>query len=165
MAEREASSGGIPHTARVEQKIEAPPETVYDLVSDVSRMGEWSPECYRCKWLDDVDEAVQGARFRGWNRFLGVVRWSRVCEVLIADRGRRFEFRTVSRGAFRDSTRWSFEFQPDNQGTQIVQRYVLEKPSRPVLLFDRMSGHSAALEAGMRETLDRIKTAAEAGDG
>lgn len=162
MTQREANTGPVPHSARVEERVEAPAEAVYDLVSDITRMGEWSPECYRCEWVDDTNDAVPGGRFRGWNRFLKVLRWSRVCEVLVAERGRRFEFRTVPKGVFRDSTRWTFEFHPDDQGTRVVQRYMLEKPSRPVLLFDRISGHPAALEAGMRETLARVKAAAEA---
>lgn len=165
MAQRNSDTGTVPHRARVEEQIDAPPETVYDLVSDLTRMGEWSPECYRCEWLDAADEAVPGARFRGWNRFLRVFRWTRVCEVLVADRGRRFEFRTVPKGVFRDSTRWTFEFHPEGGGTRAAQHYVLEKPSRPVLWFDRVSGHPAALEAGMRETLTRIREAAEAANG
>lgn len=31
---------------QVQIHIEAPPEKIYTLVSDVARMGEWSPECY-----------------------------------------------------------------------------------------------------------------------
>jgi hypothetical protein len=59
-------------TASIE--VAVPPEVVYLLVSDVTRMGEWSPECYRCTWLDDVGTAVPGARFRGYNK-LGNFRW------------------------------------------------------------------------------------------
>ena len=57
--------------ARIE--IEAAPLTVYELVSDITRMGEWSPECYRCEWLDGATTAAPGARFRGHNR-LGKIR-------------------------------------------------------------------------------------------
>ena len=42
-------------TGQVQIHIEAQPEKVYALVSDVARMGEWSPECYRCEWMDGVD--------------------------------------------------------------------------------------------------------------
>ena len=38
--------------------VAAPPELVYDLISDVTRMGEWSPECYRCEWLDGATAAA-----------------------------------------------------------------------------------------------------------
>ena len=58
--------------ARIE--INASPLTVYHLVSDITRMGEWSAECYQCEWLDGATTAVPGARFRGHNR-LGKIRW------------------------------------------------------------------------------------------
>src|SRR5258708_35197745 len=48
--------------------IAASPERVFGLITDVTRMGEWSPECYRCAWLDGASAAVPGARFRGYNR-------------------------------------------------------------------------------------------------
>lgn len=158
----EADAGGVPPDAACEVMVEAPPEVVYDLVSDITRMGEWSPECHRCRWVGEATTPVAGARFRGWNRFRGL-RWSRVCEVVTADRGREFSFRTVPKGVFRDSTRWTFEFHPEGSGTRLVQRYVVEKPSRPILLFDRISGHPQALEDGMRQTVERIKERAEDG--
>src|SRR5262249_57711513 len=47
--------------------IDAAPEAVYDLVSDLRRVGEWSPECYRCEWIQG-DCPVVGAEFKGHNR-------------------------------------------------------------------------------------------------
>ena len=41
--------------------IAAAPDEVYDVIADVTRMGERRPECYRCKWLDEVTAAVPGA--------------------------------------------------------------------------------------------------------
>ena len=72
--------------------IDAPPEFAYDLVSDVTRMGEWSPETYRCKWLRGASGPAIGARFEGYNR-RGRARWSNTLEVLVADRGQEFAFR------------------------------------------------------------------------
>lgn len=159
--DHEPGESSAPLSARVDIVIEASPEIVYDLVTDITRMGEWSPECYRCAWLSEERRAVPGARFRGWNQFLRVFRWSRVCEVLTADPGRLLSFRTVPKGIFRDSTRWTFELTPEGDGTRLTQSYALEKPSRPVLWFDRISGHPEALEDGMNETLARIKETAE----
>ena len=53
--------------------VSAPPERVYGLISDITRMGEWSPECRRCEWIDGATGPAVGARFRGHNR-LGPVR-------------------------------------------------------------------------------------------
>jgi len=59
--------------------IAAPPDLVYELVADVTRMGKWSPECYRCEWLDVATSASVGARFRGYNR-RGNYRWERTAQ-------------------------------------------------------------------------------------
>ena len=65
---RRATSG------QVSIHIDAPPEHVYDLVTDVTRMGEWSPETHRCRWVEGDGPAV-GARFKGDNR-RGRARWA-----------------------------------------------------------------------------------------
>ena len=59
----EAPGAGAPTEDRAEIDIAAPPEAVWDLISDVTRMGDWSPECYRCTWLDGGTGPRAGARF------------------------------------------------------------------------------------------------------
>src|SRR5687768_14377997 len=54
--------------------VEAPPERCYALVTDIGRMGEWSPETVRAQWLDGATAPAVGARFRGTNKE-GVIRW------------------------------------------------------------------------------------------
>ena len=48
---------------RVSIDIAAPPGLVYDLIADVTRMSEWSPECYRCEWLDGAPAPAGGRGF------------------------------------------------------------------------------------------------------
>jgi hypothetical protein len=84
--------------ARIE--IDAPPLTVYQLVSDITRMGDWSPECYRRGWLDGATGATLGARFRRHNR-LGGYRWQRTAVVTAADPGREFAFTTLHKDDVR----------------------------------------------------------------
>ena len=48
--------------------IDAPPQAVWSVVSDVTRVGEWSGECRGCTWESPSDKAEVGARFRGKNR-------------------------------------------------------------------------------------------------
>jgi hypothetical protein len=103
--------------------IAAPPELVYDLIADVTRMGEWSPECYRCEWLDGAAAAAPGVRFRGYNR-LGRLRWERTAVVDTADRGREFGFTTVSDRVGRDETRWRYTMQPSSSGTLLTESCV-----------------------------------------
>src|SRR5262245_18234309 len=55
--------------------IEAAPQTVYALITDVTRMGEWSPETRRAEWVGGATGPAVGARFRGHNK-LGIARWS-----------------------------------------------------------------------------------------
>ena len=96
--------------------IAAPHDVVYDLIADVTRMGEWSPECYRCEWLDGVTAAVPGARFRGYNR-RGGLRWQKTAVIDTADRGREFGFTTVNDNTGRQETQWRYSMQPSPSGT------------------------------------------------
>jgi len=64
-------------------EIDAPPEAVYALVADVTRTGEWSPECVRCRWLGGASSAAEGARYRGSSRN-GWRRWSTTSTITVA---------------------------------------------------------------------------------
>ncbi|MEJ7585270.1 MAG: SRPBCC family protein [Acidimicrobiales bacterium] len=94
--------------------IAATPETVYDLVADVTNMGRWSPETYRCQWLDGESGAREGARFKGWNRQkVGPLplQWSTTCTVASAERPDEFAFDVRQSGA-----RWTYRFEPGADG-------------------------------------------------
>lgn len=56
-------------------RINAAPETVYALVSDVTRTGEWSPVCKEC-WWDEGDGPRVGVVFTGRNVTPGRVFWT-----------------------------------------------------------------------------------------
>src|SRR3984957_16354291 len=64
--------------------IEAPAERIYELVADLPRMGDWSPECRQVEWLDGSTGSAEGATFIGHNRGgpLGLMKWSRRGRVL-----------------------------------------------------------------------------------
>src|SRR4051812_33266481 len=74
--------------------VAAPPERVYALISDITRMGEWSPEATGGHWQRGANGPAVGARFRGTNR-KGWRRWSTVNTVTAAEPGRQFAFRTT----------------------------------------------------------------------
>jgi len=93
--------------------IRAPADVLYALVSDVTRMGEWSPENVGGRWLDGVPAPVVGARFRGSNR-RGWRRWSTTCTVVAAEPGRTFAF-DVRVAGIRTS-RWSYAFRNVSRG-------------------------------------------------
>lgn len=150
----------------VQCRIDATPAAVYELVSDVTRTGEWSPECRRCQWVDGADHARAGARFRGWNRS-GLIRWSRLVEVTVAEPGREFAFRTVPDWLNRDSTTWRYHLEPDGDGTRLSESYEIHRlPGFPVsVVFRTLLRHHGDMRPHMIETLERIKAVAESSNG
>lgn len=95
-----------------EIEIRAAPEVIYDLVSSIDRVPEFSPECRKTEWIGELREPVLGARFRGRNRWLGFTWWREV-QITRAERGREFGFETVpARGIYHDRTKWRYRFEP-----------------------------------------------------
>ena len=85
--------------------VDAPAETLYDLVTDIGRTGDWSPICRECWWRDEPG-AVAGAWFSGRNEADGQV-WQTDSQVAVADRPR--EFAWLVGGKF---ARWGYRFEP-----------------------------------------------------
>jgi hypothetical protein len=143
--------------------VSAPPEKLYDMVSDVTRMGEWSPETVKCEWLDGARGAAVGARFKGTNK-RGVMRWSTKPEVAAADPSREFAFVTRSMGP---STKWSYRFEPaDDGGADVTESFeMMDDMPWFITACDRylmgIKDRKADLEQGMQQTLERIKKVAE----
>src|SRR5437762_10235341 len=104
----------------VDQKIAASPDTLYRLVSDVTKMGDWSPETTSCRWLGGASGPEVGARFRGANRD-GWRRWVTTCTVVSADLGKEFTF-DVDLGPLPVS-RWSYQFTADGDGTRVTESW------------------------------------------
>jgi len=71
--------------------MNAPPERVWDLVSDVTRIGRYSPETFEAEWLEGATGPAVGARFRGHVRRnqKGPVYWT-TCTVTESDPGKTF---------------------------------------------------------------------------
>ncbi len=145
--------------------VDAPPEQVYALVSDVTRMGEWSPETHRCRWID-AEGPAPGARFKGYNR-RGRARWSNTLVVASAEPGREFSFRRdVLPCGVCD---WTYRMEPAGEGgTRLTESYEVKKPDWRITnwlngLLLGVADRDEDLLAGMRTTLARIKAAAEAG--
>lgn len=135
--------------------IPAPADEVYAAVSDVLRMGSYSPECYRCEWLDGASGPLVGARFQGWNRFRGMG-WTRECEVVTAEPGRAFAFRTRRTASRRDTTLWRFELREHDGGTHLRQTFELSAGAG-IMLFERLTGRDASTPVAMRQTLERLR--------
>jgi len=147
----------VPTSASAAVTIDAPRDAVYELVADVTRMGEWSPECVGCEWLDTP--GTVGSRFRGHNR-RGPARWSTTARVLSAERGLEFAFATLHRDEI--ATRWTYRFEGDGP-TRVTESF--EAVSTPFFfaILERvvMRKRQQQLEDGLRQTLERLKRAAE----
>lgn len=78
----------VPITHAESVVVDAPTQRVYDVVSDVTRTGEWSPVCQEC-WWDDGDGPRVGAHFTGRN-VLPDRTWETRSQVTAAEPGRRF---------------------------------------------------------------------------
>jgi uncharacterized protein YndB with AHSA1/START domain len=142
--------------------IAAPPQTVYALIADLSRMGEWSPETTSVTWLGGATEPRLGARFRGANRN-GLRRWSTICTVVAAEPGR--ELAWESRLFGRPVALWRYVFEPDGSGGTTVTE-TSEDQRRAV--FRALGGVASGVSdrkthnaETMRVTLERLKGAAE----
>ncbi|MGH9095247.1 MAG: SRPBCC family protein [Acidimicrobiales bacterium] len=137
------------------------PETLYGLVSDVTRMGEWSPVCRAC-WWEAGDGPQVGARFTGRNE-LPDRTWETHCEVVAAEPGREFAF--VVGDAF---VRWGYTFAPVDGGTAVEESW--EFLPAGIAMFERRFGADAqaqiadrtqAAHSGIPATLAAIKRTAE----
>jgi len=147
----------------VSLRIEAPPQRLYDLVTDVANMGRLSPECIGGRWLDGATGPAVGARFKGTNK-RGLARWSTKNAVVAADPGREFAFETQQSG-----TRWRYRFEPDGTGTIVTESREAWR-DRPLvarvfsaLALGGVADHDDELRAGMRATLERLREVAESG--
>ena len=147
--------------------VHAASETLYALVSDVRRMGDWSPECRRCEWIDGATGPAVGAPFKGSNR-RALVRWSTKLRVVTADEGREFAFVTIQGG--HDETRWTYRFEPRPEGSAVIETFEMMRDlpwylRLAEIVLMGVTDRKADLEAGMHETLARLKAAAEGGQG
>lgn len=93
------------------------PAAVYALVSDVTRIGEWSPVCKACWWDDPAAGAVVGAWFTGRN-VLPERTWETRSQVVAAEPGREFSWE-VNNGWVR----WGFTVEPDGAGSRLTQHW------------------------------------------
>lgn len=146
----------------VELLVPAPPDAVYDLVSDVTRIGERSPECRSAQWLDGGPPRTVGAVFRGRNRAGLLARWSRRCQVLEADPGRAFAFRTLPERrdpTRRDSTTWAYRIDAADGGSRVTHSYAITQlPLRPFrALFGVLLPHHRDMRPQMRANLEALR--------
>jgi uncharacterized protein YndB with AHSA1/START domain len=145
--------------------IDASPEVVWSLLADVERMGEWSPECYRVRWLEGASFPPKpGDRLKGFNRW-GLLRWSMTCKIEVAAPGRELTWSTI-RGD-KKIVRWRYRLESASGGTDIIESFQALRWPLDVRFFEDivMRNRDQEREAAMRITLERIKAVAEGRTG
>jgi uncharacterized protein YndB with AHSA1/START domain len=144
-----------PISATVE--ITAPPESVWQVVSDLARMPEFSPELRKAFVLGTPGV---GARIVGINR-RGLVAWPTTSRVVRWEPGRAVAWKTRESGAT-----WVYELDPTPTGTRVTVRRVLSRFTAATALMGPViggaAGHDAELAEGIRTTLEQIKVTVEA---
>lgn len=145
--------------------VRASPGALYDLVSDVTRTGEWSPVCTSCWWDEDVDTPGVGSWFTGHNE-LPDRTWETRSVVVAAERGH--EFAWVVGGSY---VRWGFALSPTPEGTELTETWAFLPEG--ITMFEEKFGDRADAEItertrqaheGIPTTLAAIRRIAEAGD-
>ncbi|TDD48207.1 SRPBCC family protein [Kribbella antibiotica] len=139
--------------------VAAPADTLYALVSDLPRMGEWSPECTGVTWNSRTPGPATGARFIGRNRS-GVARWPTQGRVLEAEPGRRFTFE-IFFGPLQVAL-WSYDFTVTDGGCEVTESWTDRRPAALKFTMNTIVGDRVKInEYGIRTTLERLKAAAE----
>lgn len=150
-------------TDSVQLDIDADADALYAMVSDLPRIGEWSPECETVTWEGPVTTPVEGTTFVGQNA-VGPgrrIRYKRHGSVLVADPGREFAFITDEGG--RPSTVWRYRFERLAAGrTRVTESYEVRWIPVWARIVDVPTNRHKELLHGMRTTLERLRATAEA---
>jgi uncharacterized protein YndB with AHSA1/START domain len=151
-----------PLTREVSVHIDAAPEQVWDLVSDVTRIGEFSPETFEARWTRGFTGPEVGATFKGHVKRNGVgpTYWS-PCQVTACVPNEVFEFAVGT--DVMSFNNWGYRLEADGSGTKVTEYFRLE-PALYMRVYWTFLGHlrGRTNERGMRTTLERMKAVLEA---
>ncbi len=143
--------------------IDRPPLEVWAAVADITRMGDFSPECIAGRWAGGASGPVVGARFEGDNvaKIAGrtLKTWTTTSEVTACEPGHEFTF--VAEGL----TTWTYRFEPSGSAgssTKVTETFDYEQTGVMGFVYERILMRSKSMTKGMQRTLERIKAALEA---
>ncbi|MFJ5265702.1 SRPBCC family protein [Streptomyces sp. NPDC088387] len=165
---------------RASIRVAADPATVYSVVSDLPRSGEWSPECQGGRWSVGEPGAV-GSVFRGENlRAESVVGWAPLvrgtwyteAKVVRAEPGVTFRWMMLTHAGEDQQSVWGFDVEADGASGSVLTHHFrmgkatagihkivedLDEPDR-VRFVDEWT---SKLAADLDSTLGRIKDVVE----
>jgi hypothetical protein len=139
----------------------AAPSVVWDLVSDVTRIGEFSPETFQARWTRGSTGPEVGAYFKGHVRRNGVgpVYWT-LCRVTECVPEQDFGFVVEMRGT--DLNHWRYQLRAVDGGTEVTESFELPAMGYLKLYWAALGWlRGRTNERGMRQTLERIRAIAE----
>lgn len=150
-----------PMEGEVSVWMNAPAAEVWDLVSDVTRIGEFSPETFEAKWTRGSTGPEVGATFAGHvkRNGRGPTYWS-PCRVTTCEPERVFEF-SVGPDAVTINN-WGYRLEPRDGGTQVTEYFRLQPNVGTRIywtLLGRLRGRTN--HHGMQTTLERMKAVLE----
>ena len=143
--------------------VAASPDAVYDLVADITRMGEWSPVCRQGEWTDDGHQWFSGTNTTPERS------WTTQCRIDVAERGKEFTFVNCGMAGDSELVRWSYTFAPAGDGAQVTESWEVlpgyadfmgrVAPGMDVIAY--LDGVKPTTQEGMRTTFANLKAAAE----
>ena len=150
-------------TVSLSREVAAPPERVWSLVSDLTRMGEWSPENTGGTWVKGATGPTVGARFRGTNA-QGKKSWTTNVTIDTCEPGREISFE-VTAGGFKVA-RWCYQIEPTTSGSQVTETWTDRRGALARAIGKPASGSAHDAEqtrSGIKTTLERLAQVAESG--
>ncbi len=141
--------------------VAAPPERVWDLVSDLPAMGDYSPENTGGAWVGGATGPAPGAVFQGRNGS-GLHRWSTRCTVVRCEPGRAFAFAVSALGL--PVAQWAYDLEPLDEGCRLTETWT---DRRGVLMrtigrwVSGVSDREAFTVRSIEQTLQQVKLRAE----
>lgn len=146
----------------VERVIAAPADAVWAMVSDVTRMREWSPENVGCAWTGGSTAPAVGASFQGTNQSAKKT-WKTKCTIVDMQPAKSFAF--VVKAGPMGVARWEYRFDATGDGEcRVTETWIDQRGKLVTFLGGIVSGvkdRGAHNRAGMEQTLANLAFAAE----
>ena len=141
--------------------MEAKPEPIWALVSDVTKIGRYSPETFEAEWLDGATGPAVGARFRGHvkRNGIGPTYWT-TCTVQESEPGRVFTFGVGAPD--KALSIWGYRLEPSGDGTDVTETFSLADTGLLRLYWALLGwARGRTNRNNMRTTLERIRAEVE----
>ena len=144
--------------------VAASPERVWELVSDVTRIGRYSPETFEAEWIDGATGPAVGAKFRGHvkRNEKGPVYWT-TCTVSVCEPGKAFAFGVGNKPGAPLNV-WRYDIVAAGDGSDVTESFTLARTWWRKLYWACLGwARGKTNRDGMRRTLEAVRDDAEAG--